>query len=197
MAGRACRGPRGDLAAAMALSLRAKIGLAIVSIVALLVYLVILDYGINAGRIHYGVKVADIDVGGLTQEEARELLQQREEQLRDQPVLVTREGLTCHFEPDEIDWRGRPFVTSVAAYRIGRGDSRIAALRARAKAWLSGARVNWADRVDGAALSRILDLCERNARGVGYEIRRYRLRQRMRAAITQWPREPVTIPIEG
>lgn len=177
--------------------MRAKIGLAIVSIVGLLIYLVILDYGVNAGRIHYGVKVADIDVGGLTQEEAREVLEEREEQLGDQPVLVTREGLTCHFEPNEIGWEGRPFVTSVAAYRIGRGESRIAALGARAKAWFSGAAVDWADRVDGTALSRLLDLCERNARGVGYEIRRYRLRQRMRAAITQWPRLPVTIPVEG
>lgn len=177
--------------------MRAKIGLAIVSIVGLLIYLVILDYGVNAGRIHYGVKVADIDVGGLTQEEAREVLEEREEQLVSQPVIVTREGLTCHFEPREIGWRGRPFVTSVAAYRIGRGESRIAALGARLKAWTSGATVDWADQVNGPALATILDLCERNARGVGYEIRRYLLRQRMRAAITQWPRQPVTIPIES
>ena len=181
----------------MALSPTAKVVLAVATLLALVVYLVILDYGVNAGRIHYGVQVAGIDLGGMTQEEAFEVLSEREEQLEKQPVLVTREGLTCHFEPTEIGWRGRPFVTSVAAYRIGRGESRIQALGVRIKAWLTGTTLDWADQVSGPALSKILDLCERNAEGLGLDIRRYLLRQRMRDAITQWPRQPVQIPVES
>ena len=71
------------------------------------------------------------------------------------------------------------------------------ALGVRAKAWLAGTTVDWADKVSGPALSEILDLCERNAEGLGLELRRYLLRQRMRDAITQWPRMPVEIPVES
>ncbi len=181
----------------MTLTTRAKIGLAFATIVAAAVYLVIVDYGVNAGRIHHGVNVAGIDLGGLTQEEAVEVLEEHEARLERAPVLVTRQGVTCHFEPHELAWDGRPFVTSVAAYRIGRGDSWFAALGTRFKAWVTGVRISWLDQLDRKALSRLLDDCERIASPLGYDVRRYELRQRIRDAIVTWPRYPVTVPIES
>lgn len=48
----------------MNLSTTAKVLFGLGVAVAFFAYLVLLDFGINAGRIHYGVSVAGFDVGG-------------------------------------------------------------------------------------------------------------------------------------
>ena len=181
----------------MTLSARAKVGLAIVTLIGLLVYIVIVDYGINAGRIHHGVTVRGIDVGGLTKEEAFEVLTDYSVQLETEPVLVTREGVDCHFAPTELGWDAHPIETAIAAYRIVRGKSLIAALGARARAWSTGVTVDWLDDLNPVAFARLLDRCERISNALGYEVRRYRLRQKIREAIVTWPRRPVNIPIQS
>ena len=180
----------------MQLSARSKLGFGLATLLGLIAYLVVLDYGINAGRIHHGVNVRGIDVGGLTKEEATELLAERGEAFAESPIILTREGFSCNFIPSELGWDARPFETAVAAYRVGRGESWFAALGARAKAWFAGATVPWNDRVDAHEMRILLDRCEREASALGYEMRRYRLRKLIREAITS-PRSPVTIPVEG
>ena len=181
----------------MNLSVRAKIGVILAIVVGLAAYLVIVDYGLNAGRIHRGVSVRGIDLGGLTKDEAADILEVEGEKLAERPVVLTREGMSCNFIPTELGWDPRPNDTSVAAYRIGRGVSWFAALGNRIKAWVAGAAVDWNDAIDTEAVSSLIDDCEIQARALGYELRRYRLRQKIRAAILMWPRQPVTIPIEN
>jgi hypothetical protein len=181
----------------MNISARAKIGLGLATLLGVVVYLVIVDYGINAGRIHRGVDVRGVDVGGLTTTEAADLLTERGTELEETPVIFTKEGLSCNFMPNELGWEARPFDTAVAAYRIGRGRSWLGALGTRVKAWVAGVTVDWLDEPDPEAVTRLIDLCERNARGVGYELKRYRLRQKIREAIRMWPRQPVNIPVES
>jgi hypothetical protein len=178
------------------LSGRAKVGLAIATLVGIAAYLTIVDYGINAGRIHHGVDVRGIDVGGMTKEEATAVLDAEGERFAGAPVILTREGFSCNFVPHELGWDPRPFETAVAAYRIGRGESWWAALGARAKAWVAGSTVPWNDRIDPDAVGELLDRCEREATALGYNLRRHRLRGLIRDAITA-PRSPVTIPVEG
>lgn len=180
----------------MTLSGSAKAGFAVATLVGIAAYLTVVDYGINAGRIHHGVDVRGIDVGGLTREEATDLLEAQGERFAESPIILTREGFSCNFIPSELGWDPRPFETAVAAYRVGRGESWWGALGARVKAWVAGATVPWNDRVDGAPMKALLDRCEREATALGYELRRYRLRKLIRDAITA-PRSPVTIPVEG
>ena len=180
------------------LSARAKTGLALAILVGIAAYLVIIDYGINAGRIHHGVDVQGVEVGGLTKEEAYSVLADRGFALEDQVVLVTIENTDCHFVPqDDLGWDSRPFETATAAYRIGRGESWIAALGARAKAWFAGVTVPWLDEPDPEKMSDFLDFCEERAEAVGYDVMRSRLREKLRTAITTWPRVPVTIPVRS
>ncbi|MGH3119273.1 MAG: hypothetical protein ACRDQ2_19595 [Gaiellales bacterium] len=179
----------------MTLSLRAKITLAVLIVVGIAVFLLIVDLGVNAGRIHHGVHVTDMDLGGLTREEAVERLFDRGLELQEAPVIVTRENVSCHFVPTELGWEAKPFETAVAAYRIGRGELPLKALGVRIRAWFSGVTIDWADEFNAAAVSRLLDRCEFHAEAVGYEVRRYRLRQKLARAITTWPRRPVNIPI--
>lgn len=179
----------------MTLSGRAKIGLAIASLIGILIYLVVLDYGINAGRIHHGVHVRDIDVGGLTIQEAFDVLTVEGAKLHDEPVLLTREFTDCRFEPSEILWDPRPNDTARSAYRVGRGVSWPTALGTRVKAWVAGATIDWNDSFDRDEMRQLLDWCDTRVTAVGYELRRHRLREVILEAIKTWPRMPVTIPI--
>lgn len=179
----------------MTLSARAKIVLAIASLVGVFLYLVVVDLGLNAGRIHHGVYVRDIDVGGLTKDEAAALLDEQSDRLAVAPVILTREGMSCNFEPTELGWDPRPADTAIAAYRVGRGTDWLAALGTRAKAWLAGATIDWNDQLDRSAVKELVDYCDEQAAGLGYQLRRPKLRERIREAIKTWPRVPVTIPI--
>lgn len=179
----------------MTLSGPTKILIALATLVGIFLFLVIVDFGVNAGQIHHGVYVRDIDVGGLTKDEAAALLEDEGEKLSSSPVILTREGMSCNFEPPELGWDPRPNDTAVAAYRIGRGVEWATAIGNRVKAWVAGATVDWSDELDTHAVSELIDYCERQAEGLGYELRRYRLREKIREAIKTWPRQPVTIPI--
>lgn len=179
----------------MTLSLRAKILLALLILFGVVVYALVLDLGINAGRIHHGVYVRDINLGGLTKEEAFERLIARGLVLEEEPVLVTREGVGCHFVPRDLGWEAKPYETAIAAYRIGRGEESLEALATRIRAWFGGVSIDWKDEIDRRAMRKLLDDCEEQADAIGYEVRRYRLRKRIARAITTWPRQPVNIPI--
>ena len=179
----------------MNISTRAKFLIALATLIGVAAYLVVLDLGLNAGRIHHGVNVRGIDVGGLTKDEAAALLEEEGERLAVSPVILTREGMSCNFAPEELGWDPRPNDTAVAAYRVGRGVDWMAALGNRIKAWVAGATIDWNDRLDRSAVSELLDYCEEQAEALGYELRRYRLRVRIREAIKMWPRGPINIPV--
>ena len=179
----------------MTLSLRAKVLLALATLVGIVLYLVVLDLGLNAGRIHHGVHVRYIDLGGLTRDEAADVLEEEGRRLAEAPVILTREGMSCNFAPAELGWEPRPSETAVAAYRVGRGVDWLAALGNRIKAWAAGATIDWNDRLDRDAVAELLDYCEEQGEALGYDVRRYRLRLRIREAIKTWPRGPVTIPV--
>ncbi|MDQ3964180.1 MAG: hypothetical protein M3277_09775 [Actinomycetota bacterium] len=184
----------------MTLSVRTKIVMSLVALLGLVAYLIVVDLGVSAGRIHHGVRIADnagLDLGGLTREEATALLEERELELARAPVFFTREGFECEFLPTELVWDARPFETAVAAFRIGRGESPLRALGARVRAWVGGVKVDWADDLDSSAVTRFIDDCEVQATAFGYDLRRYRLRKKIARAVTTWPRRPFNIPIRG
>lgn len=179
------------------MSRRAKILLALLTLTGVAVYLVVVDYGVNAGRIHRGVSVHDVDLGGRTKEEAFAILSRYGADLESAPVILTREGVSCNFIPTELGWQARPFETAIAAYRVGRGEALPAAMATRVKAWFEGVTVDWTGGPNPAAVSRLLDRCERDAAAVGHDVRRYRLRKKIRRAIVTWPRRPFNIPIRS
>jgi hypothetical protein len=180
------------------LSARAKFFIALGTILGIGVYLVVLDFGINAGRIHHGVYVRDIDVGGLTQQEAFGILNEEGQRLEAEPVILTREGTDCRFSPvDDLGWDPRAFDTAVSAYKVGRGVDWFKALLTRVKAWVAGATIDWTDTADPALVSEFLDWCEERVESVGYELRRFKLRRGLLDMIKTWPRRPFEIPIYG
>ena len=174
----------------------AKVLLAISLAVSVLVYLVLLDYGINAGRIHYGVTVDGVDVGGLTEIEAIRALARRGQELRDSPVVITTEGLNCNFVPSQLGWGPQPGQTAAIAEAVGRDGGPLSALADRVRAWFQGVEVKWADKPRRKRMNAFLDECEREAEGLGLSINRWKLRKRVRRSIVTWPRRPFDIPVQ-
>lgn len=180
----------------MNLSARAKLAIVLVLVVGLLVWVVLLDLGINAGRIHYGVHVRGVDIGGMTPEEATEVLQERGEELRYEPVVFSAEGMNCSFIPDDVGWGPKPKSTAENAREIGFRGGFVTALRDRVKAWLSGVRADWAGEPKFWKVTPLIDDCERQAQALQLELDRYKLRLRMRRAIVTWPRKIFEVPVE-
>lgn len=180
----------------MDLSTRAKVLLTIVLLIGLVVWMVLLDFGINAGRIHYGVHVRGTTVGGMTIEEAMDVLQERGEELKSKPVVLSAEGMNCSFIPDEIGWRPKPKSTAEAARDVGFTGGVLDALGDRVSAWFNGVRVDWVDTPNVRKVTAVIDDCEKQAEALNFELDRYKLRRLMRRAIVTWPRRIFQIPVD-
>ncbi len=180
----------------MTLSRTAKAVVAVGLVLGLFVYLLLLDLGVNAGRIHYGVSVGGFDLGGLTMTEAVEELAERGQELREAPVILTYEGFDCRFTPAELGWAPLQAETAELALDVGRAAAPFGALADRLRAWFGGVDLEWPDKPRRKAMRELIDECERQAEGLGLVLDRFKLRKRIRRAIVTWPRHPFVIPIE-
>ena len=174
-----------------------RIALTLIALVALLGYLVVVDLGMHAGRVHRGVNVAGFDVGGLTELEAFEALRERQALLEDTPVVFISPGFDCRALPSDLGWSPQPFNTARDAMEIGRNGV-IAGLRERIEGWFGGVRIGWAGTVDPPKVDEFLDYCEENAAVVNATIDRPKFRYRIRRAIVTYPRSPLDfkVPLE-
>ena len=178
------------------LSARVKVLVALFLAVGLIVWVILMDLGINAGRIHFGVHVNRVDVGGMTIEEAMDVLRERGEELRYRPVEMSAEGMDCTFIPDEVGWRIKPKLTAENARGVGFEGGLGTALGDRLKAWFTGVRVDWPDKPNKEKVTRRIDDCEEQAEALHLELDRYKLRRLMRRAIVTWPRRIFQVPVE-
>ncbi|HYI44322.1 MAG TPA: hypothetical protein VE174_02520 [Actinomycetota bacterium] len=165
-----------------------------VLLVGLMGYLFLIDLGVNAGRVHRGVSVQGTDIGGLTFVEAEEVLTARGEELKVTPVVFGAEGFDCRFIPGRIGWGPQPHDTAESAMDVGRPILSTKSLAERIDAWLDGAEVMWADRADPEAVETLVESCDKNARALGLQLDRVRLRYEIDQAIVTWPR-PMTFPV--
>jgi hypothetical protein len=181
----------------MQLSPVMKIVLALVLVMAGAAYLLLLEFAVNAGRVHRGVSVRGVDVGGLNSVEAEEVLRERGKEMKSTPLLFTTEGFDCRFTPRAVGWGPQPFDTTSVAMAVGRDGSIVEALRDRWRAWTEGIDVSWAGDSDPAKVERELDRCEELAGSLGVQIDRDRLRHHVESAVERWPREPLTLPLRA
>ena len=140
---------------------------AVLVVFGLFLYLVLVDLGVNAGRVHYGVHVDGFEVGGHTFTEATALLAERGEQLQENPVVYRIGTFSCGFTPRMIGWGPQPHDTAEAAMNVGRPLSAIGSIGERIDAWLGGLEVEWADEPDPAKVERVIERCRSKARDAG------------------------------
>lgn len=177
---------------------KAKVAVAALAVLALPAWIVLMDFGINAGRIHYGVNVEGIDVGGMTFDEAVETLESKAERLQEEPVVLSAEGMECSFLPeDDLGWTAKPKKTTEKARSVGFDGGVLTALGDRLAAWFAGVDVEWARAIDRAQVRSLIDDCEEQAEALGLELDRAKLRGLIARSIVTWPRGIFEIPVSA
>jgi hypothetical protein len=175
----------------------AKLFVTLGVVLAVVIFLVIVDLGVNAGRIHYGVSVEKVDVGGLTAPQAADRLREHGLRLKSTAITFSAPGASCSFLPAQLGWGPQPADTTKLALAVGREGVPFGALADRVHAWFGGVKVGWAGSTDKDEVDEFLAECEESASGQGLVIDRGQLRYRVRRAIVTWPR-PVSFrfPLE-
>jgi hypothetical protein len=167
----------------------------VLGIVGVLVYLVIVDLGISAGRIHHGVAVAGIDLAGLTESEAVARLNREVEEKRTDPVVFQARELRFLLLPADVDWRPMIEASADAAMAVGRQGGPVAALADRVRGWFGGVEVKWTGRPNPHNVGNLIDDVARQAHALDYDLNRGKLRKKVRRAAKYWPDRPLRIPI--
>ena len=145
-------------------------------LVGFFLYLVLVDLGVNAGRVHYGVTVDGFEIGGRTFTEAVSLLAEHGESVRDERLEYRVGSFSCGFTPGDIGWGPQPHDTAEAAMGIGRPFSSVGSIGERIDAWLGGYEVDWADDADPTRAELVVERCRDKARAAGHPLNEEMLR---------------------
>jgi len=174
--------------------MRKQLVLGASAFVAVVIYLVIVDFGVFAGRIHSGVTVNGLDVGGMTIEEAERALVEKGKALRERAIAFTAEGFDCRLKPAMLGWRPQPEATAELAMKVGRSGG-VRALYERIRAWIVGIDVGWAGMSNTKKMGRFINECSKNGASVGVAVDEPELRYRIRHAIVTESQQIFEIPI--
>jgi len=172
-----------------------RVALVVGGVVGMIALLILVDLGISAGRIHHGVFVDRIDVGGMTEIEARRTLGARARVYRSEPLVLITEGLTYPILPARVGWEPRPTETARRAMRVGRADFPFGALADRLEAWIGEVVVDWVAARDTVKMARVVDDVERRVVALGKAIDRNELVRLIERTVGILPRAPLEIPI--
>ena len=122
----------------------ARIVMVSVGLLGVLAFIVIAELGINAGLIHYGVKIGHLDVGGMTPREAERLIEDVGREMASTPIVFRGGGLGPYsWTPSELDWEPRKVEMSRQAMDVGRTGNLFRSLADRVKSWTGGIRLRW------------------------------------------------------
>ena len=167
-------------------------------VVILVAYAAVVELGINAGRIHFGVAVGGMDVGGLTVEEAVQRLQGRAALLDSKPIVFGSQGLgRVSVFPSDLSWMGNAEKTAEEAASVGRDGGLLTAVSDRVGAYLDGVDVRWEGGPQPAKVSRLINRIEKRAVEEGLELDEARLRGKIKRLLQRWPRARwYRIPVE-
>jgi hypothetical protein len=179
------------------LSPLAKAGIAVGGIIALALFLIVVDLGVNAGRIHYGVSVEGVDLGGMTRREAIGELETRKDEIEERVIHLTAVGLNVGVQPKQLGWRFNPRGTVRAAYDVGRSDAPFGALSDRIASWLWGTKVGFRGALDEATFHERIDGWDERLSGLGTPLDRDALEAILREAIAKGDPGPYRFPLES
>jgi hypothetical protein len=175
----------------MNLSSRTKVVAVVVGFVLVASYLIVLDLGLYAGRVHRGMSVAGHDVGGLTFPELVDDLEERQAELMDRTFTVTTDGASESVTPEQLGWNPQPFATALALFELGRGDA-LTAAGDRLQGWFGGVDVDWAGGVRSSRVGRLIVRLEAN----GVDVDDAAVREIVRRAVASDGSVRLEVPLE-
>lgn len=159
-------------------------------VAATLGWLVLVDLGVNAGQIHYGVRASrGYSVGGMTEEEAGAALVERMELAGSNTLILSSAGIRVRVKPiRDLGWRPRPIATAHQAMRVGRDGTLLVALANRARAWFGAVTVPWQGGFNPRRVSGFINRVEDEVTDAGHDLDRAKLRGKIKRLSVQWPR---------
>lgn len=172
-----------------------RLALTALALVGSIGFLLILEFGVSAGRVHHGVTVDGFDVSGLTLNDLQDSLFEKAHALEDEPVCFSHDAIRLCIDPADVGWRMSPRETAQQAFDVGRAGFPLGAINERATAWLGGVDVPWEGTARGERVGRVLNEWESILGGRGLELRRFAARQRIYRALGTHPRVIVPLPI--
>lgn len=124
--------------------------------VGLVLLLVIAEIALSAGRVHPGVSVSGVDLGGKAPREARALLEAELPKRAADPVTVVYKDKTWSYGPAELGV-GFDYAASVSkAMSVGRGGGAFESLADRWRAWFGGVALDARPAADEALVAKML-----------------------------------------
>jgi hypothetical protein len=179
------------------LSRTAKVSLAGVAGVCILLFGIILDFGINAGVVHRGVTVSGLDVGGLTLEETQRALNVHRSRMRQTEVCFTGPDFEDCLLPDDLGWfprAGEIRTSAVNAFDVGRSGGPLTALRERLRAWSGDIKLSLPHSAKPSKVTDVIDEWEQELLESDLRLDRARTRARIKDALAAWPRRALELP---
>ncbi|MCX8007133.1 MAG: VanW family protein [Coriobacteriia bacterium] len=137
--------------------LESKPAVAGVVLAVVLVLVVAVDAIASAGRIHPGVRVDGIAVGGQTVEEAASTIAQNAGAVLGRSVVLQAAGEEWTISAQEVGGSIDATGLAQAAFRVGRSEDLFRAFSERVLAWFGAESVPLRVRLDDAALDGLLD----------------------------------------
>ncbi|MDO9556897.1 MAG: VanW family protein [Coriobacteriia bacterium] len=124
-----------------------------VAVLLLLGVLIGADALLSAGRIHPGVRVGSVAVGGMTQAQAATAIELGVSPMLSEPVTLTVSDRSWPVEAEMIGVAVESSTSAEAAYAIGRGEGFNGVVGDRLRAWFGAASVPLALTADDVLMS--------------------------------------------
>ena len=176
-----------------------RIVVAAAGVLGIFAFLVIAELGINAGLIHYGVRIGHLDVGGMSPVAADRLIGDAGLEMAS-PLIEFRGGPLGNFSwtPAELGWTPpERFEMSAKAMRVGRSGGLFRSLADRIRSWTRGVEIRW-DAPSGEGIESVAEAVAAEAAAAGLEVDVAKLESLMLKATQEWPRPPFyEIPFES
>jgi hypothetical protein len=164
--------------------------MASVALLGIFTFVVIADLGINAGLIHYGVRVGHIDVGGMSPLAAERVIEDVGAEMASTPITFRGSGLGPYsWTPLELGWEPKKFEMSAKAMKVGRRGNVLRSLGDRVKSWTKGIKIRW-ERPRKPTVHREVRAIAEEAEVVGLTVDKSKMKYLIRKAIWDWPRDP-------
>jgi hypothetical protein len=179
------------------LSRTAKISLAGIIGVCVLLFGLIVDFGINAGVVHRGVTISGLDVGGLTLEETQRALNDHRSKMRQTEVCFSGRDFEDCLLPDDLGWfPGGSEIRALAlkAFDVGRRGGPLTALRERLRAWSGDVKLSFPPSAKPSKVTDVIDEWEQELLESDLRLDRARTRARIKDALAAWPRRTLQLP---
>jgi len=179
------------------LSRTAKASIAGATALCLVLFVIVVDLGINAGVVHHGITVSGLDVGGLTLEETQSALQDHRARMRRAEVCFSGPDFEDCLLPEDFGWfpsEERIKTVALEAFDVGRTGGPLTALRARLRAWSGDVKLSLPHAVQPLRVSDVIDEWERNLIESDLRLDREEARARIKDALAAWPRSTFRLP---